>query len=110
MVSDNQYLTIQQYEPTIWKDDVIDSYTISIIAPLLRRVITHGTGKEVYISGINISGKTGTAEIGTDKSREIAWFIGYTRNTDNPLLVCVTIEVPAKQGEARFIIARELFQ
>lgn len=108
IVSDNQYLVVEKFEPTLWKENVISSYARSLITPLLRKVITHGTGKKVYISGVNIYGKTGTAEIGNDETREIAWFIGYTGGTESKL-VCVTLEVPAQEGDVRFEIARELF-
>ncbi|MCK5128871.1 MAG: penicillin-binding protein 2, partial [Clostridiales bacterium] len=109
VVSDNQYNLVEAFEPIIWKDNIIDSYSISTLTPMLRRVITHGTGKSVYLSGVNIHGKTGTAEIGNDESREIAWFIGFVKGID-PKLVCVTLEVPAQQGDVRFIIAQELFR
>lgn len=109
IVENHQYKVSEQFDPTVWKEDVIDSYSQSVISPFLRKVVTHGTGKGAYLSGVNIYGKTGTAEIGNDETREIAWFIGYTKDT-NPKLVCITLEVPAEQGRVKLDIAKELFR
>jgi cell division protein FtsI/penicillin-binding protein 2 len=73
-------------------------------------VVTRGTGKGAYLSGVNIHGKTGTAEIGSDETREIAWFIGYVKDSKKPMLVCVTLEVPAEEGSIKLDIAKELFK
>ena len=109
IVRDNQYYIEEQSEPTVWKQDIISSYAIDILTPYLRKVITNGTGTKSYISGLMTYGKTGTAEIGNDETREIAWFIGYTLG-DNSKLVCVMVEVPEGQGEVKLLIAKELFQ
>ena len=93
--------------PIVWKDDVFTEYVIAKLGNVLRDVVDFGTAEAVSIDGINVYGKTGTAEIGNDKSREIAWFIGYVYYPE-PLLVCVTLEVPAGEGAVRYNIARAL--
>ncbi|MFO7296100.1 MAG: penicillin-binding transpeptidase domain-containing protein, partial [Clostridia bacterium] len=67
-----------------------------------------GTAHRVKIPGLTIAGKTGTAQVG-DKTQEIAWFIGFTLNSEKPLLVCVALEVPAGQGDIKLDIARRMF-
>ncbi len=104
-----EYAPLQTFVPTKWKSDIIDDYVLSKITPLLKKVVSRGSGKAVRIKGMDIYGKTGTAEVGNDKSREIAWFIGYTFHEDEPLLVCVMCEVPSGEGRVRFNIAKELF-
>ena len=108
-VSDNKYTAQEEFSAEIWKDEIISAYAIDILTPYLRKVITNGTGTQVYISGVTIYGKTGTAEIGTEKSREIAWFIGYTLG-DDPRIVCVMVEVPTGEGEVKYKIAKALFE
>lgn len=93
--------------PIVWKDDVISSYAVTKLDDVLRDVVDFGTAEAVSISGKNVYGKTGTAEIGNDKSREIAWFLGYVYYPE-PLLVCVTLEVPAGEGAVRYSIAKPL--
>ena len=108
LVSDNKYYVQEEAQITKWKEGIISDYSIDVITPYLREVIKRGTGTGAYVSGLAIYGKTGTAEIGNDKSREIAWFIGYTLG-DDPKLVCVMLEVPEGQGELKLEIAKELF-
>ncbi len=109
IVSENKYFIQEQFNSEVWKENIISPYAHDILTPYLRKVITHGTGTKAYISGLMTYGKTGTAEIGTDKSREIAWFIGYTLG-DDPRLVCVMVEVPTGKGEVKYEIAKNLFK
>ena len=61
------------------------------------------------IEGLTVCGKTGTAEIGSDKTREIAWFIAFVKDADYNRLVCVTLELPANyEGTIRYDLVREL--
>lgn len=104
---EGEYRKVTETVPMYWKQDVVAPYSVSKIDELLKAVVAQGTGSAVKISGLNVYGKTGTAEIGSDKSREIAWFIGYVRYPE-PRLVCVTIEVPAGEGAVRYNIAKTL--
>ena len=49
-------------------EDVVDK-----MIPLLRAVVTSGTGRKAGISGAAVAGKTGTSQNNRD-----AWFIGFT--------------------------------
>ena len=40
---------------------------------MMRRVVTHGTGKRAFVDGLEVAGKTGT----TQQARD-AWFIGFS--------------------------------
>jgi cell division protein FtsI/penicillin-binding protein 2 len=107
-----EYVAQQTYEPEVWKADVMKAETISILLPALEKVVSdrEGTGHAVHIEDMPIAGKTGTAEVGENKDREISWFTGFTRENDPNLLVCVALEAPAKKdGEVKMDITRELF-
>jgi cell division protein FtsI/penicillin-binding protein 2 len=55
---------------------------------LMRRVVVEGSGREAAVSGIDIAGKTGTAEFGSgDPLPTHAWFIGI--RGDNAVAVLV---------------------
>ena len=77
---------------------------------MLRGVVTDGTGSAIDIAGLKVHAKTGTAQVGSDNSREIAWLIGYNTEGDNQRLVCVMVEVPANEGGVRNAIAKGIFQ
>lgn len=76
----------------------------------MRAVVTDGTGAAAEVPGAGISGKTGTAEFGTDDERgEHAWFVGFSGD----LAFAVIVEGGGSGGEvaapiaARFMTALE---
>ena len=73
----------------------------------LKEVIDHGTGSPAAVSGIDIAGKTGTAEnpSGSDHS----WFIGFGPYESPQVVVAVVLE-NAKEGQRATLIAHNIFQ
>lgn len=103
------YAVVDEYSESVWKENIISDHALSTIVPMLRRVVEEGSGRKIHINGLTICGKTGTAEIGSDKTREIAWMIAFVENADYNRLVCVTLELPANyKGSIRYDLAREL--
>lgn len=53
-------------------------------------VVNEGTGKAAYIDGIQVAGKTGTA----DKSNGLidAWFVGFAPAYDPQIAVAIVVE------------------
>lgn len=103
------YVAVDEYSESVWKENIISDHALSTIVPMLRRVVEEGSGRKIHINGLTICGKTGTAEIGSDKTREIAWMIAFVENADYNRLVCVTLELPANyKGTIRYDLAREL--
>lgn len=68
-----------------------DEGALSKLAGMLRGVVTEGTGKNAYIEGYDVVGKTSTAEIAENGSyaqnRYNLGFMGYIANS-NSKLVC----------------------
>lgn len=109
IMQDSQYAVVEEKAATVWKDNVISQNAVDTIVPMLHRVVQEGTGKKANIEGLTISGKTGTAEIGTDKTREIAWFLAFVQGAEYDRLVCVTLELPSTyEGTLRYDLIREL--
>lgn len=103
------YAVVDEYSESVWKENIISDHALSTIVPMLRRVVEEGSGRKIHINGLTICGKTGTAEIGSDKTREIAWMIAFVENADYNRLVCVTLELPANYKDTiRYDLAREL--
>ena len=103
------YAVVDEYSESVWKENIISDHALSTIVPMLRRVVEEGSGRKIHINGLTICGKTGTAEIGSDKTREIAWMIAFVENADYNRLVCVTLELPANyKGTIRYDLVREL--
>ena len=67
------------------------------LAQMMAGVVREGTGTAAALSGIDVAGKTGTAEVDNATANQ-AWFIGFAP-VDNPrMAVAVTIERTQGQG------------
>jgi peptidoglycan glycosyltransferase len=62
------------------------------LGEMMQNVVREGTGTAAALSGIDVAGKTGTAQI--DPSRNITqpWFIAYAPADDPKMAIAVTIE------------------
>jgi peptidoglycan glycosyltransferase len=55
---------------------VMSQESAASVAAMMRNVVEQGTGTAARLEGVNVSGKTGTAEVG-DGTDDL-WFIGFT--------------------------------
>lgn len=69
---------------------VISEETSATMRNILERVVADpkGTGKNAYIKGYRLGGKTGTSEKGRNNNKRIASFVGFAP-ADDPELVCL---------------------
>nr|WP_242859890.1 penicillin-binding transpeptidase domain-containing protein [Clostridium drakei] len=93
----------------IWKNNVFSKEIADTILKDLTQVVESpgGTGHEAYISGLNLAGKTGTAEIKLSQSdvngTELGWFAAV--NTDNPKLLVIAMAQDVKErGGSHYVI------
>ena len=92
----------EKFEPNI-KENVISNETSEKLREILRTVVTEGTCKNVEVSGLEIAGKTGTAEkinssTGTYGAGYVSSFVGFAPYNDPVISVMVMIDNP-KSGE-----------
>ncbi|MDX8044584.1 penicillin-binding transpeptidase domain-containing protein [Gracilibacillus sp. S3-1-1] len=87
-------ILLSDEESETWKEDVVSTDDAAIILDALRGVVTDGTGKPANVSGLNISGKTGTAELKQSLDEEGAaengWFVGFPG--DNSMIITMMVE------------------
>jgi peptidoglycan glycosyltransferase len=62
------------------------------LGEMMQNVVREGTGTAAALQGIDVAGKTGTAE--KDPSRDLAqpWFIAYAPANDPQIAIAVTVE------------------
>lgn len=86
---------------------IISDFTADEIADMMVAAVREGTGKNARIYGVNVAGKTGTAQNETGESH--SWFIGFAPAENPQVAVAVILESEGKSGgEAAAPIAREV--
>lgn len=99
-VIDKDGKVIKRIEPRVIRK-VISPETARELCLILEGVVENGTGKNAYIEGYRVAGKTGTAQKispagGYLPNEYVASFIGFAP-ADNPRLACIVV-VDAPQG------------
>jgi len=84
------------------QSDVISEDTAAELTEAMKDVVNEGTGTAAALSGIDVAGKTGTAEI-PDVERcgglpNQAWFVGFAPADDPQIAVAATVECTDGQG------------
>lgn len=100
---------VQTIEPTA-KRQVISAETSAIVCQMLETVVTEGSGKNAYIPGYRIGGKTGTSEKidlynQTGEDRKVLSFVGIAPMDDPEIACLVLLDEPTLVNEYGSTIA-----
>ena len=88
---------------------VISTESADELTAMMANVVREGTGTAAALSGIEVAGKTGTAEVNVEQNINQPWFIGFAPVENPQIAVAVTIERSAGTGGAEAApIAREV--
>ena len=109
------YDPVETFSSETWIAHAFETSTIDTLIPMMENIMSpeyNGTGRRLKARGVTVAGKTGTAEVGSDKSREVSWFVGFRMGVapEDELLVLVMLEIPTadEYKYLKFDIAREL--
>ena len=99
-VFNSEGVLTERSEPVAWRRAMSPS-TAEVLADLMERVVTSGTGSLAAVPGVPIAGKTGTAE---EPGRSPhAWFIGFGpvgASAGTPqIVIAVLVESGGSVGE-----------
>lgn len=86
-----------------------DPATAALVAKAMRAVVTRGSGTRAAVSGYEVCGKTGTAEVGKGRPTN-AWFIGFAPAKDPTVAVAVLIEGGGIGGRVAAPIAQPVLR
>ena len=96
-------------EPAFWKENVFSEDACRRIVRALIRAVESGTGTGAQVDGLEIAGKTGTAEIKASQSdesgTELGWFAAFTPELDaeNSLLLVSMVEDVKNLGGSGYV-------
>lgn len=101
--------TYIQNRPNVIGTVVLKPHTWEVIYKAMRKVITDGTGKICNISGVDVYGKTGTAQ--NPQGKDHAWFVCFAKKEGaKPLAVVVLIEHGEHGSSSAAPVAREIIK
>ncbi len=86
---------VQTARPTAWHT-VMSAQTAATLNTMMQDVVNAGTGTAAALQGIQVAGKTGTAEKGNGTNQ--AWFIAFAPANAPRVAVAVTIENTSATG------------
>lgn len=92
---------IKSYEPEV-VNRVISEETSQTMREILESVVSlpTSTGKNAYVKGYRIGGKTGTSEKGNrDEGKRIASFIGFAPANDPEIVCLIMLDEPQTENK-----------
>ncbi|MBN1530187.1 MAG: penicillin-binding protein 2 [Thermoleophilaceae bacterium] len=78
--------------------EVMKESTAKALTEMMGRVVEEGTGTQAALAGIQVAGKSGTAEVGANREFTQPWFIAFAPIDDPRMAVAVTLERTQGQG------------
>lgn len=93
--------TVDTMEPSK-QSEVMSEQTAAELTEAMKAVVNEGTGTAAALSGVDVAGKTGTAEVPGREACEglpnQAWFVGFAPADDPQIAVAATVECTDGQG------------
>jgi peptidoglycan glycosyltransferase len=94
--------------PVVPRKRVLSEETATFVADAMRAVVTRGTGTRAAVSGVEVAGKTGTAD--NPVGRAHAWFIGFAPYSGGVVAVAVVIENAGGGGTQAAPVAAQVIE
>lgn len=96
-IRDRKGESVETYQPSVWRTPV-SKENAEIMRRGMVEVATNGTAKAMAIPGVEVGGKTGTAQLGTPDPKSHAWVIGFAGPPGQPAQVAVAVLVQGQPG------------
>ena len=88
-VRDSEGQVVETYDPKPW-ETAMPPPVAQTMRDLMINVVEHGTGTRAIIPGVQVAGKTGTAQTGRGTIH--AWFVSFAPANDPKIAVAVIVE------------------
>ena len=103
--------TVERVEPKE-AERVMSAETAAQLTQMMSNVVREGTGTAAALEGIEVAGKTGTAELNIQQRINQPWFIGFAPRNNPKVAIAVTLEniVGGQGGVVAAPIAKQVMQ
>jgi peptidoglycan glycosyltransferase len=107
-ITDRDGRTVQTISPQL-QSTVMKPSTAAAVRDMMISVVENGTGTQAKIPGVQVAGKTGTAETQIGTKINNVWFIAFAPAQNPRIAIAVTVAgVPGFGGDIAAPIARDL--
>ncbi len=107
-IVDEDGRTTEKIEPEV-QSEVVSKESAAAVRTMMEAVVERGTGTAAQIPGVQVAGKTGTAETQFGKTINDVWFIAFAPSRDPRVAIAVNVQdVPGFGGEIAAPIAKDV--
>ncbi len=90
-IRDSRAGIVESIEPKVWKE-AVSPEVANAIKQMMIDVVDSGTGRAAAIPGVQIAGKTGTAQVGATGEDTLAWFVAVAPAEAPKIAIAVVVE------------------
>ena len=102
--------TVQRISPSV-QSVVMKPSTAATVTSMMEAVVKEGTGTSAQIPGVQVAGKTGTAETQIGTAINNVWFIAFAPAASPRVAIAVTLRgVPGFGGAFAAPVARQVME
>jgi peptidoglycan glycosyltransferase len=102
--------TVQRVSPRV-QANVMKPSTAAAVRAMMEAVVNEGTGTAAQVPGVQVAGKTGTAETQIGTAINNVWFIAFAPAAAPKVAIAVTLKgVPGQGAAFAAPIAREVIE
>ena len=101
--------TVIQNTQTEVVRQVISQQTSQRAADILEKVVSEGTGKNAYVAGYRIGGKTGSSEVKQEEDHTLVSFMGYAPADDPQVIVLLAYDRPKPAEPGSNLTANNIY-
>jgi penicillin-binding protein A len=98
-IIDAEGRTVQTISPRL-QSVVMKPSTAAVVTAMMEAVVNEGTGTTAQIPGVQVAGKTGTAETQIGTAINNVWFIAFAPAANPRVAIAVTLQGVPGQGAA----------
>ncbi len=109
-IVDSEGRTVKQIAPRT-QSVVMKPSTATALTAMMEAVVKEGTGTSAQIPGVQVAGKTGTAETQIGNTINNVWFIAFAPAANPRVAIAVTLQgVPGQGAAFAAPVAREVME